>query len=148
VPERGRLAPLRDEDSDRLFAWINNRALVVTSAPFRPVARADHDAWFEAIRKRDDVRIFGIRKVDTDELIGSCQLHSIEPGRTAELQIRIGERHEQGRGYGREAVELLLRHAFGLQGLEQVTLHVFESNAPARAVYRRTGFREVPDAPP
>ena len=148
MPERVRLAALRDEDSDRLFAWINDRELVVTSAPFRPVARADHDAWFEAIRERDDVRIFGIRKVETDELIGSCQLHSIEPGRTAELQIRIGERHEQGRGYGREAVELLLRHAFGPLGLEQVTLHVFESNAPARAVYRRTGFRELPGAPP
>lgn len=148
MPERVRLAPLRDEDSDRLFAWINDRELVITNAPFRPVARADHDAWFAAIRRRDDVRIFGIRKVEGDELIGSCQLHSIEPGRTAELQIRIGERHEQGRGYGREAVELLLRHAFGALALEQVTLHVFESNAAARAVYQRTGFRAVPDAPP
>jgi RimJ/RimL family protein N-acetyltransferase len=146
VRKRVRLDALRDEDSDRLFAWINDRALVVSSAPFRPVARADHDAWFEAIRKRHDVRIFGIRKVETDELIGSCQLHSIEPGRTAELQIRIGERYEQGRGYGREAVELLLRHAFGPLGLSQVTLHVFESNAPARALYRRAGFREQPGA--
>ncbi len=48
--ERVRLTPLRDEDSDRLFAWINDRELVVSSAPFRPVARADHDAWFAAIR--------------------------------------------------------------------------------------------------
>jgi RimJ/RimL family protein N-acetyltransferase len=121
---------------------------VATSAPFRPVARADHDAWFAAIRRRDDVRIFGIRKVSDDALIGSCQLHSIEPGRTAELQIRIGERHEQGHGYGRQAVELLLRHAFGPLGLRQVTLHVFASNAAARAVYARTGFRELADAPP
>ena len=148
MPERVTLAPLRDEDSDRLFAWINDRELVITSSPFRPVARADHDGWFEAIRRREDVRIFGIRTVDGDELIGSCQLHGIEPGRTAELQIRIGQRHEQGKGYGREAVALLLRHAFGELGLDQVTLHVFESNAPARAVYRRTGFRDVPDAPP
>jgi RimJ/RimL family protein N-acetyltransferase len=147
VPERVRLVPLCDEDSDRLFAWINDRTLVITSAPFRPVKRADHDAWFEAIRRRDDVRIFGIRKVEGDELIGSCQLHSIEPRHSAELQIRIGERHEQGRGYGREAVELLLRHAFGTLGLEQVTLHVFESNDAARSVYRRAGFREDPDTP-
>jgi RimJ/RimL family protein N-acetyltransferase len=143
--ERGklvRLTQLRDEDSDRLFAWINNRALVVSSAPFRPVARPDHEAWFAAIRERDDVRIFGIRVIETDALIGTCQLHSIQPGWEAELQIRIGERHEQGRGYGREAVELLLRHAFGPLGLRRVTLHVFESNTPARAVYRQTGFRE------
>ena len=64
MPERVRLAALRDEDSDRLFTWINDRELVVSSAPFRPVARADHDAWFAAIREREDVRIFGIRLVE------------------------------------------------------------------------------------
>jgi RimJ/RimL family protein N-acetyltransferase len=142
VAERVRLTALRDEDSDRLFTWINDRELVVSSAPFRPVARADHDAWFAAIRQRSDVRIFGIRLMDSGELIGSCQLHSIDGG-SAELQIRVGERDQQGRGHGREAVELLLRHAFGELGLQRVTLHVFESNAAARAVYRKTGFREA-----
>jgi RimJ/RimL family protein N-acetyltransferase len=144
VPERVVLTPLRDEDSDRLFTWINDRELVVRSAPFHQVARADHDAWFASVRERDDVRIFAIRRIDGDELIGSCQLHSIEPGRSAELQIRIGERREQGKGYGREAVELLLREAFGPLGLRRVTLHVFASNAPARAVYAKAGFRELP----
>jgi RimJ/RimL family protein N-acetyltransferase len=148
VPERVRLTALRDEDSDRLFAWINDRELVVSSAPFHPVARAEHDAWFAAVREREDVRIFAIRRIDGDELIGSCQLRSIDSAaRSAELQIRIGERHEQGKGYGREAVELLLHEAFGPLGLERVTLHVFESNAPARAVYLGAGFREVA-APP
>jgi RimJ/RimL family protein N-acetyltransferase len=145
---RVRLTPLRDEDSDRLFAWINDRELVVKSSPWRPVARGDHDAWFAAIRERPDVRIFAIRLTDGDKLIGSCQLHSIDPeGRSAELQIRIGQRHEQGRGYGREAVELLLRHAFGPLGLQRVRLNVFASNAPALAVYRATGFREESGPP-
>jgi RimJ/RimL family protein N-acetyltransferase len=148
VPERVRLTALRDEDSDRLFGWINDRELVITSAPFRPVARADHDAWFASIRAGEDVRVFGIRLIDTDELIGSCQLHSIDRAAgSAELQIRIGERHEQGRGYGREAVGLLLRHAFGPLDLRRVTLHVFASNAPALAVYRKAGFTEEPGAP-
>jgi RimJ/RimL family protein N-acetyltransferase len=148
VAEQVRLTALRDEDSDRLFAWINDRELVVRSAPFHPVARADHDAWFAAIQEREDVRIFAIRLTDGDELIGSCQLHSIDPAsRSAELQIRIGERHEQGKGYGRQAVELLLREAFGPLGLHRVTLHVFASNAPARAVYAKAGFRELPGPP-
>jgi RimJ/RimL family protein N-acetyltransferase len=146
VPERVRLAPLRDTDSDRLFVWINDRELVILSAPFRPIDRAEHNAWFASIRQRDDVRIFGIRLVDGDELIGSCQLHSIRDG-TAELQIRIGERNAQGRGYGSEAVRLLLRHAFGELGLRRVTLHVFASNAAALAVYAKAGFAELPGPP-
>ncbi len=141
MPERVRLAPLRDEDSDRLFAWINDRALVTLSAPFRPIERTEHDAWFASIRQRDDVRILGIHVVGGDELIGSCQLHSIHDG-SAELQIRIGERRAQGRGYGSEAVRLLLRHAFRELGLRRVTLHVLASNERALAVYRRAGFVE------
>ena len=140
MAERVRLEPLRDEDSDRLFAWINDRELVVLSAPFRPVERAAHDAWFDAVRRRDDTRIFGIRV--GDELIGSCQLHSIHDG-SAELQIRIGERVAQGRGYGSEAVRLLLRHAYGELGLRQVRLHVLASNERALALYRRAGFAEL-----
>jgi RimJ/RimL family protein N-acetyltransferase len=142
VTERVRLAPLRDADSDRLFAWINDRALVVLSAPFHEVERAAHDAWFAAIRQRDDVRIFGIRLVEGDELIGSCQLHSIHDG-SAELQIRIGEPAAQGRGLGSEAVRLLLHHAFSELRLRQVTLHVLASNERALAVYRRTGFADL-----
>ena len=49
MTERVYLAPLRDADSDRLFAWINDRELVVSSAAFKPVARTDHDAWFAAM---------------------------------------------------------------------------------------------------
>ena len=55
------LEPLREEDSEPLFAWINDRELVVLNAPFAPVDRAAHDAWFDRIRAADDVEIFGIR---------------------------------------------------------------------------------------
>ena len=38
---RVELAPLGDSDSPLLFEWINNRDLVVLSAPFRTVSRRD-----------------------------------------------------------------------------------------------------------
>jgi RimJ/RimL family protein N-acetyltransferase len=136
------LAPLRAADSELLFEWINDRELVVLNAPFRPVSRAEHDAWFEDIRSRDDVGIFGIRLPDDDRLVGSCQLHSIHPvNRSAELQIRIGACDAQDRGVGTAAVRLLLRHAFEKLDLHRVHLHVFATNERARHVYERAGFR-------
>jgi diamine N-acetyltransferase len=134
------LAPLRPADSDALFEWINDRELVVLNAPFRTVSRAEHDAWFDDIRDRDDVRIFGIRH--DDRLVGSCQLHSIHPvHRSAELQIRIGARDAQDRGVGTTAVQLLLRYAFEELWLHRVQLRVFATNARARHVYEGAGFR-------
>ena len=136
------LEPLRDEDSPRLFEWINDRELVLLSAPFEPVERPDHDAWFERIRRSDDVEIYGIRLLDGDELIGSCQLKDIDRAQgVAELQIRIGAEGERGRGLGTEAVGLLLDRAFDDLGLQRVGLEVFPSNEPAIRSYEKAGFR-------
>ena len=135
------LAPLRDEDSEALFEWINDRDLVELSSPFEPVARADHDRWFESIRDRDDVEIFAIRLRGGDRLIGSCQLNRIDRrNRACELQIRIGEADARGRGHGGEAVRLLLAHAFGPLGMDRVGLHVLATNETAIRVYEKAGF--------
>jgi RimJ/RimL family protein N-acetyltransferase len=134
------LSALQGEDSDLLFGWINDRDLVVRSAPFQPVARAEHDAWFEQIRRRRDVRIFGIR--EDGRLVGTCQLHSIHPiHRSAELQIRIGEPDARGRGVGAVATARLLEVGFRELGLHRIYLHVFATNEPARRLYERAGFR-------
>lgn len=139
---RVELRSLRQEDSEVLFRWINLRELVTLSAPFRPVAREEHDAWFREIRERDDVRIFGIRRCDDDVLIGSCQLHSIHPThQNAELQIRIAPEDQRGLGLGAEALRALLAFGFGDMSLHRIFLHVFASNKAAIAAYQRVGFR-------
>ncbi len=133
------LEPLRDEDSDTLFAWINDRELVEQSATFRPVSRAEHDAWFRRVTDpaRDDVLIYAIR--EDGRLVGTCQL--LVDGDEAELRIRIGAADARGRGLGTEAVRALLRVAFEERGLRRVWLQVFAHNARAIRVYEKTGFR-------
>jgi RimJ/RimL family protein N-acetyltransferase len=139
------LVPLREEDAEALFRWITDRELVELSAPFDPPTAEQHRRWFDSIRTRDDVEIFGIRLVEDDRLIGSCQLHSIDRQRgSAELQIRIGERDAWGRGNGTEAVGLLVDHAFGELGLRRVELHVFATNQRAIRAYEKVGF-EIED---
>jgi RimJ/RimL family protein N-acetyltransferase len=142
---RGRLvdlAALRDEDSPLLYEWINDRDLVTHSAPFREVSRAEHEEWFDAVRRRQDTRIFGIRQLEGDRLVGSCQLHSIHTvHRSAELQLRIGAGDARGRGIGTEATRLLLQYGFEQLELHRIYLYVFESNEAARRLYKRAGFR-------
>lgn len=139
--ERIFLAPLRPDDSSVLLRWINDRELVLTSAPFKPVHEPQHRAWFEAVQQRSDGVIFGIRLRDGDALIGYCQLQAIHPvHRTAELQIRIGERAHQGQGLGAEAVRLLVEFGLSDLNLERISLHVLATNARALRLYERVGF--------
>ena len=137
------LTELRDDDSEVLFRWINDRELVLLSGAFEPVARAAHDAWFASVRTRSDTLIRAIRRDDGGELIGTCQLHAIDRTHgSAELRIRIGERTAWGSGHGTAALRLLLAEGFGALRLHRIWLQVLASNERARRAYRRVGFRE------
>lgn len=131
------LEPLRDDDADALFHWINDRELVELSATFRPVSRAEHDAWFAAVRARDDVAIFAIR--EDGRLVGTGQL--LRDGDEAELRIRLGAADARGRGIGTEAVRRLVRHGFDELGLRRIWLQVFATNVRAIRAYEKAGFR-------
>lgn len=138
---RVRLSPIRPGDSATLFRWINDRELVVFNAGFHPVHAAQHAAWMRAIIHSGDAVVFAIRQKRGDRLIGVCQLHTIsQVHRSAELQIRIGDARARGRGYGAEAVRLLVAFAFRDLNLHRVWLRVFRTNARALKTYRSAGF--------
>lgn len=135
------LTALRDADSELLFKWINDREEMLPNASYSPVHERNHAEWFDSIRRRPDVVIFGIHMLVTGELIGSCQLLNVDRRHsTAELQIRIGDDEARGKGYGTEAVRLLLAHAFRDMDLERVQLHVFAGNERAIRAYEKAGF--------
>jgi RimJ/RimL family protein N-acetyltransferase len=135
------LTPLSAGDLPVLFRWINDRSEVLWNAPYRPVTEAQHAEWFEAIQRRKDAVIFAIRLLDTQRLIGSCQLHSInDTHRSAELQMRLGESEGRGHGYGSEAIQLLLAFAFKDLNLRRVHAHVLGTNTRALRFYEKAGF--------
>ena len=137
-----KLAPLSLADAAELYEWINDREQVLFNAPYKPVSEPQHAEWLAAITSQRDVAIFGIRTVESDTLVGSCQLHSINPiHRSAELQIRIGATEARGRGYGKSAVRLLLKFGFTDLNLHRVFVHVFANNLVAIRVYESAGFR-------
>lgn len=76
-------------------------------------------------------------------LIGSIRLHSMNPAdRRAVLAIGILDESRLGRGYGSEAMRLVLEHAFGPLDLHRVSLRVLDFNERAIAAYKKVGFVE------
>lgn len=75
--------------------------------------------------------------------IGHCGLHRFDTlTHTAMIGIGIGDRAYWGRGYGREALGLLLEYAFNLRNLQRVWLTVNATNERAIRCYRACGFVE------
>jgi RimJ/RimL family protein N-acetyltransferase len=77
----------------------------------------------------------------TDRLIGTCAFSQLDADNGSALyHITIGESDAWGKGYGTEATQLMLDHAFGTMGLHRIALFVFEFNERAVRAYKRCGF--------
>jgi RimJ/RimL family protein N-acetyltransferase len=135
------LTSIMEADLPVMLDWINDRDQVLLNAPYKPISERQHREWFEAVQRRSDMTLFGVRLSEKGELIGTCQLHSINPvHRNAELQIRLGKTSQRGKGYGAEAVRLLLEFGFKDLNLHRIYLHVFSTNLAAIRVYEKSGF--------
>jgi RimJ/RimL family protein N-acetyltransferase len=77
------------------------------------------------------------------KFIGQCGLFDFQHlSRTCELGITIGDKAYWGRGYGREAVTLLLDYAFRHHNIRRVILRVNGRNERAIKAYQGAGFVE------
>ena len=77
----------------------------------------------------------------TNRLIGTCAFSQLDGENGSALyHITIGENDAWGQGFGTEATQLMVDHAFGTLGLHRIALYVFEFNERAIRAYRRCGF--------
>ena len=137
------LRGLKNEDSDTYFKWINDKRLVELNSIFKPVSREKHNEWFQNIVLRNDIKIFSIVEKSSNRLIGSCSLRKInETKSNAELQIRLGEKDFRNKGYGTEAVRLLVSYGFYKLELKQIYLYVFEKNIRAVKAYEKNILKD------
>ena len=78
----------------------------------------------------------------TDTAIGNCGFNYEDiQNHNAKIGIFIGERDYWSKGYGRDALRLLLDFGFNVRGYNQIHLNVFEYNARAIACYEKLGFK-------
>ena len=88
-------------------------------------------------------RGFVIGLVDGDPCIGSTGLINLDwRNRSGELGIVIGKRDYLGKGYGKEAVDLLLGFGFNELNLHRIGLQVFDFNERAIRSYTKSGLVE------
>jgi len=94
--------------------------------------------------ERRDRVFFAIYDRVTLQPIGWCNVRDIDLfHETAELGISIALPEFRGKGYGTEAVTLLVDYAFTAFGLRNIMLDTVAFNERALASYRKVGFREI-----
>ena len=98
--------------------------------------------------KKTDELFFLIRTLEENRTIGLIGLDGIRwnHGDTW-IAIGLGERDYWGKGYGKDAMCILLRYAFDNLNLHHLSLSVFEYNQRAIRSYKKVGFVEEGRSP-
>lgn len=101
--------------------------------------------WLEKNQEKDPPSelIFEIHTLDDDRLIGETGFDGIrwQNGDTF-IGIGLGERDDWGKGYGTDAMQIMLRYAFTELNLHRVSLDTFEYNPRAIRSYEKVGFKQ------
>ena len=141
-----RLRAIEREDLPRFVQWFNDPQVRESLNLFLPMSHVEEERWFEGLSDRDPMEkpfALDIRQGEAWVHVGSCGLFSLNlRTHSAELGIAIGDKRYWDQGFGTDAVETLLTHAFNTMNMNRVSLRVFESNQRAIEVYRRVGFIE------
>lgn len=115
--------------------------------PIRPLSPAMVKKQYEAIEKEMDEQknlfYFTIRAREDDRLIGKALIEYVDwSNGNGYIRLGIGEAESRRRGYGSQALSMLLRYAFGELNLFRVTAVVPAYNEGAIHLFQKFGFME------
>ncbi len=138
------LRELRREDIILAQNYINDpetRRLLSPTIPF-PFTEKDEENWFEGISAFGDKYSFAIVDLDINEYIGSCGVNNIDwKNSIATIGILIGKKEYWGKGYGTDAMKVLISFIFNQMNINKIKLNVFSFNDRAIKSYEKCGFK-------
>lgn len=143
IGQRVSLRVLEPADAPLIVSWLQDAEVTQTLGAFFAPADVETEAdGIERLYRAGHDLLLGIVLKTDERLIGAIELAELDlDNHHCSLGLFIGDRREWGNGYGAEAVELMLSHAFLTLRMNRVWLHVDEHNARALRSYEKLGFQ-------
>ena len=140
--ERLYLSPINLEDFPIYTKWVNDSEVALNLGMYnRMLSLTNEKSLLENMVK--DGNNYAIVLNDGDELIGNIGFNEVNHlHRTGTIGIFIGEDAHRGKGYGTEAMRLLVEYGFKTLNLHNIMLNVHSTNLRAIASYKKVGFTE------
>ena len=137
----------RDPEIESKWTHDSDFMRMMDITPARPMSPAMVKKGYEKLEKQleesKNQYYFAIRAKEDDRLIGKAIIQWIEwANGNAVIRLGIGAAEDRGRGYGTQALGMLLRFAFAELNLFRLTALVPEYNTAAIALLKKSGFIE------
>jgi RimJ/RimL family protein N-acetyltransferase len=144
--ERIYLRPVElDDCKGPYLSWFNDEEVCRGNAHhIFPYTSEDLMNYISTSNKqRNDSLILAIISKKDDTHIGNIALQGIHPVyRAAELSIIIGDKTFWGKGYAKEAVSLLISHAFFSLNLRRISCGTYDTNISMQNLAKSLGMIE------
>lgn len=142
--KRVRLRAVERGDLPKCHEWLNDPEVTEGLSLYLPLSMTDEEKWFEKSMEAEPAQrplAIEIQNGQAWQLIGTTGLFNLEwTNRCAEFGIFIGDTTRWDKGYGTEALQLILEHGFNTLNLNRIYLRVFATNARAQHSYQKAGF--------
>ena len=139
--ERLYLSPMNVEDAETYVKWLNSRDVSDNLGLTSSVGRVPGEKEYIESKKGNDYDFSIVLNDDT--LIGNISLMNVNlVSGKATLGIFIGDESNRNKGYGTEAMKLLVDYGFNILRLHNIDLNVFDFNKGAIKSYEKVGFKE------
>jgi len=138
------LSPMNMEDVSLYCKWLNDSLVTDGINKTEKVTTLENERiWLEKSVADDNYQFVIVLK-ENDTPIGSIAINNIDNlNQKATVGIFIGEINNHNKGYGTEALSLLIGYGFDILNLNNIMLAVFSFNEKAIACYKKVGFKEI-----
>ena len=140
------LRPIELEDIDDIMGWVNDPEVVRNFASMGHITREEELAFLERMRKSKEDRLYAVIALDDPagpRNLGNAGIHKIYwPARNGRLGLVIGASGARGRGYGQQAMALLVALGFEELGLHKLWLVHYSENTRMRHLAEKLGFTQ------
>jgi RimJ/RimL family protein N-acetyltransferase len=145
--EKVRLRSLELSDLDTIMEFWNNLDLRHNVGYAFPDSKQNREEFIRnswKLRKEGKAYIFAIERKDTMEFLGhvSIYIHR-NRDRSADLGIMIYNLENWDKGFGTDAMKVILVFGFEYRNLHRIELSVYPDNKRAIHVYKKLGFKEI-----
>ena len=141
VGEKVYLSPVSVDDWELYDKWNNDFEVINNwggGTHISPAAAGPESLNGRAKNKN----AFTIVDKANDRVIGNCAFNYEDlENRYATIGITIGEKEYWSKGYGSDALRLMLDFGFNVRGHNSISLNVFEFNKRGIACYEKVGFK-------
>ena len=142
VGERIYLSPRNAEDVEQFTEWLNDFDVTDYIGNSSQVISLDGEKKY--LEENELECGFVIVTLDEDKMIGTISLENINRvNQTAELGIFIGDKNYLSKGYGTEAIKLILDYGFNYLNFHNIMLKLLSANERALNCYKKCGFKEM-----